>query len=235
MTQPILNSNATISIDHKAGSSPVLNQIPEHTQDELAQLSAERWSGMCLPTEKSLNNFGYHMTLALSSLNELTSEDRIACMKLADGFLTVAENKRDATADEGQSVKKQLQNHMRNSDGGDIDVNKQMEFEEKIARLRQQWCVLKESVTVLETVRERMITELGLQNWPKRYNRKETQRSRKSITRISVDSPEFQAIVKECRTSRKTKKSIVYKPKYNGIDNKASEVEYIVPCDTEIK
>ena len=39
MTQPILNSNVVTSIDHEAGSSPVLGQIPEHTQDELKALA----------------------------------------------------------------------------------------------------------------------------------------------------------------------------------------------------
>ena len=87
MTQPILNSNVVTSIDHKAGSSPVLGQIPEHTQDELKALSHERWAGVCLPSNEALNNFGYHIAMGLSALNDVTSEDRIAVMKLADGLL----------------------------------------------------------------------------------------------------------------------------------------------------
>tara|TARA_R110000796_G_scaffold1970_6_gene7947 strand:- start:931 stop:1653 length:723 start_codon:yes stop_codon:yes gene_type:complete len=234
MTQPILNSNVVTSIDHKAGSSPVLGQIPDHTQDELKELATERWAGICLPTTEALNNFGYHMTIALSSLNDLHSEDRIAVMKLTDGFLTTAENKRDQTKDHGNYVSDKLKRfNDRIHSGGDIDVNQQMELEESLGRLRQQWGVLNQSVHVLSTVRERMITELNLQNWPKRHNRQETQKSRASVSRMSADDPRLQSILRDLNTSRKPK-TVPYTPRHNGIDDKSSINEYQVPADFEI-
>ena len=235
MTQPILNSNVVTSIDHKAGSSPVLGQIPEHTQDELKALSHERWAGVCLPSNEALNNFGYHIAMGLSALNDITSEDRIAVMKLTDGFLTTAENKRDATEDYANGIKKKLQQFMdRIHDGGDINTNEQMEMEENIAKLRQQYAVLNCAVNCLTTVRERMLSELNLQNWPKRHDRQHTKQSRASVNRLSADDPRMIEIMKSLRLTKKPS-TVPYTPQHNGVDCIASKEQYEVAADYEIQ